>query len=704
LDQLKKVSGKEGITLERYRNIGIMAHIDAGKTTTTERILYYTGREKAIGEVHEGEATMDWMEQERERGITITSAATTTFWAGHRINIVDTPGHVDFTLEVERSLRVLDGAVAVFDGVAGVEPQSETVWRQANKYQVPRMCFVNKMDRAGADFYRDVQMMVDQLGCRPVPIQLPIGCHSTFKGCFDLVRMKALLWRGDEMGAKFDEVDEIPEGMQELVEEYRAKLVEAAVEQDEEVLEAYLESGEEPSVDELKRCIRKGTLSFSMVPVLCGTAFKNKGVQPLLDAVIDYLPSPLDLPPTKGKNPKDEEEVMERTVSPDEPFSGLAFKVANDPYMGSLTFFRIYSGKMTAGDMFLNPRTKQKERCGRMVLMHSNKREEIKEAGTGDIIALIGLKNTTTGDTLCDPANPIVLEKMDFPEPVIKVACEAESQKDSDKMVDALAKLAAEDPSFRFSRDEESNQTIIEGMGELHLDIIVDRLRREFKVNASVGAPMVAYRETITQSHEMWYTHKKQTGGSGQYAKVQVVYEPNPGEGFEFANEIRGGAIPKEYIPAIIKGTEAEMNGGIKAGYPVVDLKVRLTDGQFHPVDSSAIAFEVAGRAAFREGSQQCSPIILEPIMAVEVITPEEYMGGIIGDLNSRRGMIQQLGKRGNLELIQANVPLACMFSYIENLRGMSKGRASFSMEFKKYDAVPENVAAEIAGARSQST
>lgn len=697
LDQLKKVSGRKGINLDKYRNIGIMAHIDAGKTTTTERILYYTGREKSIGEVHEGEATMDWMEQERERGITITSAATTCFWNDHRINIVDTPGHVDFTLEVERSLRVLDGAVAVFDGVAGVEPQSETVWRQANKYNVPRMCFVNKMDRLGADFFRCVQMMVDQLGCKPVPIQLPIGKDATFVGVVDLVKMKALIWKGDEMGAKFEETD-IPANMKEQADEYRAKLVEEACEQDEEILEAYLETGEDPSEEDLKKCIRKACCSFSFVPVMCGTAFKNKGVQPLLDAVVDFLPSPLDIPDTVGKNPKNEEEQLTRKASPDEPFSGLAFKVANDPYMGTLTFFRIYSGKVKSGDSFYNPRSRTKERFGRMVLMHSNKREEIKEASTGDIIALIGLKDTTTGDTLCAMDNQIVLERMEFPEPVIKVACEPESQSDADKMTEALAKLAAEDPSFRFSRDEESNQTVIEGMGELHLDIIVDRLKREFKVNASVGAPQVAYRETITTEHTMWYTHKKQSGGSGQYAKLQVTFEPNPGEGYEFVNDIRGGAIPKEYVPGVMKGTEAEMLNGIQAGYPVVDLKVRLIDGAFHPVDSSVLAFEIAGRAAFRECSKECSPIILEPIMKVEVTTPEEYMGGIIGDLNSRRGVIQNLSTRGNLQLIQCNVPLARMFSYIAELRSLSKGRATFSMEFAKYEPVPENIAEELVG------
>eukprot|EP00930_Biecheleria_cincta_P091015 TRINITY_DN804_c0_g1_i1.p1 TRINITY_DN804_c0_g1~~TRINITY_DN804_c0_g1_i1.p1 ORF type:complete len:829 (-),score=175.35 TRINITY_DN804_c0_g1_i1:257-2686(-) len=700
LDQLKKIAGKDGdIPLEKYRNIGIMAHIDAGKTTTTERILYYTGREKDIGEVHEGEATMDWMEQEQERGITITSAATTAFWGDHRINIVDTPGHVDFTLEVERSLRVLDGAVAVFDGVAGVEPQSETVWRQADKYKVPRMCFVNKMDRNGADFYKDVGMMVDQLGCNPVPIQLPIGNGIDFKGVFDLVEMKSKIWTGEELGAAFDVTDTIPAGMEELVEKYREELIEKAVEQDEETLEAYLESGEPPSTEQLKRCIRKGVMAMNgFVPVLCGSAFKNKGVQTLLDAVVDYLPSPLDIPPTKGKNPKDEEEVLERKNVADEKLSSLAFKVAADPYIGTLTFLRIYSGSIKSGDMVWNPRSKTKERLGRMVLMHANKREEIKSAKAGDIIAVVGLKDTTTGDTLCAMDAPIVLEKMDFPEPVIKVACEPASQSDADKMNESLAKLAAEDPSFRFSRDEESNQTVIEGMGELHLDIIVDRLKREFKVEAKIGKPQVAYRETIGAPVEFWYTHKKQTGGSGQYAKIQMSYEPNKGQGFEFENVSIGGNVPKEYLPGVIRGTEGEMSNGIQVGFPVVDIKAKLKDGASHPVDSSIMAFEIAARAAWRENAPLASPVILEPVMKVEVLTPEDYLGGIIGDINSRRGIIQNLSTRGNLHVIQANVPLAEMFSYIASLRDLSKGRANFCMELGQYETVPENIAATIAG------
>merc|ERR1719343_1996759 len=709
LDQLKEVSGKQGISLDKYRNIGIMAHIDAGKTTTTERILYYTGREKSIGEVHEGEATMDWMAQERERGITITSAATTAFWNDHRINIVDTPGHVDFTLEVERSLRVLDGAVAVFDGVAGVEPQSETVWRQANKYNVPRMCFLNKMDRTGADFYFCVQTIIDLLGSVPAVLQLPIGTESDFLGVIDLVTMEAIVWRGEDLGASYDviplaECNDIPLVDDELkakAAEWREKLVEIAVEQDEEALMMYLE-GEEPDVPTLKKLIRKGTLDLQFVPVLTGTAFKNKGVQPLLDAVIDYLPSPLDVPAVKGKNPKDEEEVLERNCSADEKFSGLAFKVATDPYIGTLTFFRIYSGQVKSGDMMYNPRTKTKERFGRMVLMHSNTREEIKTASTGDIIALVGLKNTTTGDTLCSLDAPIVLERMEFPEPVIKVACEPATQSDSDKLLEALQKLAAEDPSFRFSRDDEGNQTIIEGMGELHLEIIVDRLKREFKVEAQVGAPMVAYRETITSDKEFWYTHKKQTGGSGQFAKVNMVLQPNPGEGFQFVDEIRGGAIPKEYIPGVVKGVEAEMSNGIQANFPVVDVTVKLIDGAFHSVDSSVMAFEICGRAAFREGARECTPIIMEPVMKVEVVTPEEYMGNIIGDLNSRRGQVQNLEARNNLQVIEANVPLSEMFSYIASLRSLSKGRATFSMEFGKYDPVPANIADDIMGKSSK--
>jgi elongation factor G len=642
---------------------------------------------------------MDWMEQERERGITITSAATTAFWNDHRINIVDTPGHVDFTLEVERSLRVLDGAVAVFDGVAGVEPQSETVWRQANKYNVPRMCFVNKMDRDGADFYKDVQMMVDQLGCNPVPIQLPIGSGKSFEGMYDLVSEKSLIWLEDKLGAKFEVRDEIPAGMEDLIAEYRENLVEKAVEQDEAVLEAYLESGEPPSVAEMKRCIRKATIGFDFVPVLCGTAFKNKGVQPLLDAVVDYLPSPLDIEDTVGKDPKDSSQELVRKNVADEKFSGLAFKVATDPFIGTLTFFRIYSGSIKAGDTMINPRTRQKERFGRMVLMHSNTREEIKEANAGDIIAVVGLKDTTTGDTLCDLKEQIVLERMEFPEPVIKVACEPNTTKDNDKMMESLAKLAAEDPSFRYSRDEDSNQTVIEGMGELHLDIIVDRLKREFKVECSVGAPQVAYRETISKPFDGWYTHKKQSGGSGQYAKIKVNYEPNPGEGFVFDNQCTGAVLPREFVAPVLRGTEQEMLNGIKAGFPVVDVKATLTDAATHPVDSSTIAFEVAARGAWREAGAQCDPLIMEPTMAVEVTTPEEYMGNIIGDLNSRRGLVNNISDRGNMKIVDANVPLSGMFSYIADLRSNSKGRATFSMEFAEYKTLPENLAAEMTSA-----
>jgi len=704
IDQLKEqLDGEKSMSLDRYRNIGIMAHIDAGKTTTTERILYYTGRETAIGEVHEGEATMDWMEQERERGITITSAATTAFWKGNRINIVDTPGHVDFTLEVERSLRVLDGAVAVFDGVAGVEPQSETVWRQANRYDVPRMCFVNKMDRGGVDFYRCVDMMVSQLGTVPIVVNLPIGKESIFEGVFDLVNMKSLIWQGEELGAKWVESDDIPEGMEDLVEEYREKLVELALEQDEDLLNDYLENGTIPSAEDLKKCIRKGTLSFSFVPVLAGSAYKNKGVQPLLDAVIDYLPSPLDLPPVKGTDPDDPEKELTRELTLEEKFSGLAFKVATDPYIGTLTFFRVYSGSITAGSMALNPRTGDKERLGRMVLMHSNKREEVKYAGAGDIVALVGLKDTTTGDTLCDKSAPITLEKMDFPEPVISVACEPATKDDGDKMMDALAKLAAEDPSFRFSRDSENNQTLIEGMGELHLEIIIDRMKREFKVNAQAGRPQVSYRETIGSPKEFTYLHKKQTGGSGQYAKIKCIYEPNPGNGFEFSNEIIGGVVPKEYVPGVIKGTEYEMSRGIRCGYPVVDVKVRLVDGAFHAVDSSVQAFDTAGRAAWRENAKECQPILLEPVMMVEVLSPEESIGSVIADLNARRGMIEELGQRLNLKTVKCKVPLAEMFAYVNNLRQMTKGRATFSMEFCEYAQVPENIAAEVAEGRTKA-
>ena len=681
-------------SLNTYRNIGIMAHIDAGKTTTTERVLYYTGRSYKIGEVHDGNATMDWMEQEQERGITITSAATTCHWNEHRINIIDTPGHVDFTIEVERSLRVLDGAVAVFDSVAGVEPQSETVWRQADKYKVPRICFVNKMDRIGADFYRCVSMIVDRLGAVPLVTQLPIGSESDFVGVVDLLSMKAVRWLDESLGAKF-EVVEIPEDLKAKAEEYRTSLVELAVEQDEEALEAYLE-GDEPSLDTLKRCIRIGTLSSSFVPVLCGSAFKNKGVQPLLDAVVDFLPSPLDVESVKGIVPDSEEEVV-RESDDAVPFSGLAFKIMNDPFVGSLTFVRIYSGVLEAGKTVANTVKDKKERVGRMLEMHSNSREDIKEARAGDIVALAGLKDTTTGDTLCDPLSPVILERMDFPDPVIEVAVEPKTKVDQEKMGTALARLAAEDPSFRVTSDHESGQTIIKGMGELHLEILVDRMRREFKVDANVGAPQVAYRETITQSAEIDYTHKKQTGGSGQFARLKLILEPLPvGSGFEFENKVVGGSVPREYIPGVEKGLESSKETGVVAGFPLIDFKATLVDGASHDVDSSVMAFEIAARAAFREGIPKCAPKLLEPVMRVEVVTPEDYMGDIIGDLNSRRGNVSGMDQRGNARVINAMVPLANMFGYVNTLRSMSQGRSQYTMHFDHYEQVPQAVADEV--------
>ena len=680
--------------LEKYRNIGIMAHIDAGKTTTTERVLYYTGRSYKIGEVHDGNATMDWMEQEQERGITITSAATTCFWRDHRVNIIDTPGHVDFTIEVERSLRVLDGAVAVFDSVAGVEPQSETVWRQADKYRVPRMCFINKMDRIGADFYRCVSMIKDRLGAVALVTQLPIGVESDFVGVVDLVRMKAIRWLDETLGAEF-EVTDIPADMAEQAATYRAELVELAVEQDEAALEAYLD-GTEPDEDTLRACIRKGTLASAFVPVLCGSAFKNKGVQPLLDAVVDYLPSPSDVGNVKGEL-LDGETQATRSPSDDEPFSGLAFKIMNDPYVGSLTFVRIYSGILQAGSGVMNTVKDQRERIGRMLLMHANTREDIKEARAGDIVALAGLKNTTTGDTLCDPAKPIILERMIFPEPVIEVAVEPKTKSDQEKMGSALARLAAEDPSFRVSTDNESGQTIIKGMGELHLEIIVDRMRREFKVDANVGAPQVAYRETITRKAEIDYTHKKQTGGSGQFARIKLVFEPGePGSGFEFTNETVGGVVPKEYVPGVDKGLKTSRETGVLAGFPVIDFQVKLIDGAYHDVDSSVLAFEIATRAAFKEGIAKAGPRLLEPIMRVEVVTPDEYMGDIIGDLNSRRGQVNGMDQRGNARVIGAMVPLANMFGYVNTLRSMSQGRAQYTMHFDHYEQVPQAVADEV--------
>ena len=680
--------------LEMYRNIGIMAHIDAGKTTTTERILYYTGVNHKIGETHDGAATMDWMEQEQERGITITSAATTCYWKGHRINIIDTPGHVDFTVEVERSLRVLDGAVTVFDSVAGVEPQSETVWRQADKYNVPRICFCNKMDRIGANFYRCLDMIVDRLGARPMAIQLPIGAEADFKGIVDLVRMKAIVYTGDTADSPIEE-KEIPADLQEKAAEYRNQLVEMAVEQDEAAMEDYLE-GKEISEETLKKCIRKGTLSQDFVPVLCGTAFKNKGVQPLLDAVVDYLPSPMDIPAIRGVKPGTDIEE-DRHPSDSEPLSALAFKIMNDPFVGSLTFTRIYSGTMTAGSYVYNSVKDKKERIGRMLLMHANKRDDIKEAHAGDIIALAGLKDTTTGDTLCDADKPIVLENMVFPDPVIQLAVEPKTKADVEKMGLALSRLAMEDPSFRVTSDPDSGQTIIAGMGELHLDIIVDRLKREFKVDANVGDPQVAYRETITKPCDIEYTHKKQSGGAGQFAKVKIKFEPTEDHtGFEFINTVVGGNVPKEYIPGVEKGLRSAMDSGVLAGYPVTGVRCNLYDGAYHEVDSNVMCFEIAARAAFREGMRQADAKILEPIMKVEVVTPEEYMGDIIGDLNSRRGLVNGMDQRGNARVIDAFVPLANMFGYVNTLRSLSQGRAQFTMIFDHYSEVPRDIAETI--------
>ncbi|MDX1923878.1 MAG: elongation factor G [Rickettsiaceae bacterium] len=684
------------IPLQDTRNIGICAHIDAGKTTTTERILYYTGKSHKIGEVHEGGATMDWMEQEQERGITITSAATTCFWGDKRINIIDTPGHVDFTIEVERSLRVLDGAVAVFDGVAGVEPQSETVWRQADKYKVPRMCFINKMDRMGANFFRCVSMIVDRLGAKPLVTQLPVGLEDQFKGLVDLIKMKAIIWKDESLGAEFT-YEDIPADMKVDAESYRSKLIDMAVEVDDALMEKYL-SGEELTEAEIISCIRKGTITGAFVPVLCGSAFKNKGVQPLLDAVVNYLPSPVDVGSVKGIDVKTENEV-ERKCSSSEPFSALAFKVMNDPFVGSLTFIRIYSGKLTAGTSVTNTVKDQRERVGRMLLMHANEREDVKEAGAGSIVALAGLKNTTTGDTLSDQDHPIILEKMEFPEPVIELAVEPKSTADQEKMSLALQKLAAEDPSFRVASDPETAQTVIKGMGELHLEIIIDRMRREFKVEANVGAPQVAYRETITKKTEIDYTHKKQSGGAGQFARVKLIFEPlEPGSGFIFESKIVGGAVPREFIPGVEKGLENIKDTGILAGYPLIDFKATLIDGAFHDVDSSVLAFEIAAKGAFKEGMPKGDPKILEPIMAVEVVTPDEYMGDIIGDLNSRRGQMQSMEPRGNAQVISAHVPLAEMFGYVNTLRSLSQGRAQYSMVFAHYDQVPTHVAETIKG------
>ncbi len=680
--------------LEDYRNIGIMAHIDAGKTTTTERVLYYTGKSHKMGEVHDGAATMDWMEQEQERGITITSAATTAYWNDKRINIIDTPGHVDFTIEVERSLRVLDGAVALLDANQGVEPQTETVWRQADKYGVPRMIFVNKMDKIGADFFLSVQMIKDRLGAKPIVIQLPLGAESRFAGIIDLVRMKAVVWDDESLGANFHDAD-IPADLLDQAKEYRDLLVETAADVDEAATEAYLE-GKEIGQDQLKALIRKGTVTNQFVPILCGSAFKNKGVQPLLDAVVDYLPSPLDVPPIKAIDVKTGEET-DRPPSDTAPLSMLAFKIMNDPFVGSLTFCRIYSGKVESGSTLLNTVKDKKERIGRMLLMHANHREDIKEAYTGDIVALAGLKDVTTGDTLSDPAKAVVLERMEFPDPVIEVAVEPKTKGDQEKLGVALHRLAQEDPSFRVSVDHESGQTIIKGMGELHLDIIVDRMKREFKVEANVGAPQVAYRETVSRRADVDYTHKKQTGGSGQFARVKLTIEPNEqGKGYEFENKVIGGNVPKEYIPGVQKGVQSVVDSGVLAGFPILDVKVTLTDGAYHDVDSSVMAFEIAGRAAFREGALKAGPKLLEPMMKVEVVTPEDYVGGIIGDLTSRRGQVRGQETRGNAAVISAMVPLANMFGYVNTLRSMSQGRAQFTMQFDHYAQVPQAVAEEV--------
>ncbi|MET3580733.1 elongation factor G [Mesorhizobium robiniae] len=685
--------------IEDYRNFGIMAHIDAGKTTTTERVLYYTGKSHKIGEVHDGAATMDWMEQEQERGITITSAATTTFWKGrdgkmHRFNIIDTPGHVDFTIEVERSLRVLDGAIALLDANAGVEPQTETVWRQADKYRVPRMIFCNKMDKIGADFYRSVEMIGSRLGAHAVVMQLPIGAETEFKGVVDLVEMNALVWRDETLGAAWDVV-EIPEDLKARAEEYREKMIEAAVEMDETALENYLE-GKMPSNDEIRALIRKGTIAVKFYPMFCGSAFKNKGVQPLLDAVVEYLPSPADVPAIKGVDAKTDAEI-ERHADDSEPLSMLAFKIMNDPFVGSLTFARIYSGKLSKGISVDNTVKGKKERIGRMLQMHANSRADVEEAFAGDIVALAGLKDTTTGDTLCDPLHPVILERMEFPDPVIQIAIEPKTKNDQEKMGLALHRLAAEDPSFRVKTDEESGQTIISGMGELHLDIIVDRMRREFKVEANVGAPQVAYRETITRSQEQDYTHKKQTGGTGQFARVKILFEPNPESSeFLFESKIVGGAVPKEYIPGVEKGINSVMTSGPFAGFPMIGVKATLIDGAYHDVDSSVLAFEIAGRACFREAAPRLGVQLLEPIMKVEVVTPEDYVGSVIGDLNGRRGQIQGQEARGVAVVINAMVPLANMFKYVDNLRSMSQGRAAYTMQFDHYEPVPTAVAQEV--------
>ena len=704
-----------GYNLKRYRNFGIIAHIDAGKTTTTERVLFYTGKSHKIGEVHDGNATMDWMEQEQERGITITSAATTCFWlrtndglgfdahygtteeeAKFRFNIIDTPGHVDFTIEVERSLAVLDGAIVVLDANAGIEPQTETVWRQADRYKVPRIVYVNKMDKIGADFYKCVDMIKDRTGATPMAINMPIGSENDFAGLIDLVSMKEWVWDSEDLGATWS-IRDIREELLEKALSMRAALLELAVDQDDGWMEKYLE-GEEPDEISLRELIRKGTLAMDFVPVLCGSAFKNKGVQTMLNGVIDYLPDPLDVPPYMGFLPSDSNEVrnVERKADDSEPFSGLAFKIMNDPFVGSLTFVRLYSGMIKKGDALMNATKGKKERVGRMMMMHSNNREEIEEAFAGDIVALAGMKETTTGDTLCDPVKPVVLETMTFPAPVIEIAVEPKSKNDQEKMSTGLARLAAEDPSFQVSTDIESGQTIMKGMGELHLDILIDRLKREFKVEANIGAPQVAYRETITKEIEVDYTHKKQSGGSGQFARVKMTFSPNPDKDFEFVNSIKGGNIPTEYIPGVEKGLRQSKESGIIAGFPAIDFKVNLHDGAYHDVDSSVMAFEIAARAAFREGMKKASPVLLEPIMKVECVTPEEYMGDIIGDLNSRRGQVNGMDARGNAQVIKAMVPLANMFGYVNNLRSMSQGRAQYTMIFDHYDQVPQAVADEV--------
>ena len=695
------------VPLDRYRNIGIMAHIDAGKTTTTERVLFYTGKSHKIGEVHDGAATMDWMEQEQERGITITSAATTAYWTGqdknqYRVNIIDTPGHVDFTIEVERSLKVLDGAVCLLDGNQGVEPQTETVWRQGDKYGVPRMIFANKMDKVGADFDMCVETVQKRLGIDPVVLNFPVGIEGGFKGVVDVMRMKAIIWDSENLGASFHD-EEIPADLLDKAKAYREKMIERAVEMDDAAMADYLD-GKVPSDAVLKACIRKGTISLKIVPMLCGSSFKNKGVQPMLDAVVDYLPSPLDIGAVHGKLMyKDEDASRKPDVS--EPFSGLAFKIMTDPFVGTLTFVRIYSGKLDAGSYAINSSKDKKERIGRMLLMHANSREEIKTAQAGDIVALVGLKDTITGDTLCDPDKPIVLERMEFPEPVIEIAIEPKTKADQEKMGVALGKLVAEDPSFRVQTDQESGQTIMKGMGELHLDIKVDILKRTYGVEANVGAPQVAYRETITRAAEVDYTHKKQSGGTGQFARVIMTFRPinqstdkdlEKGANFNFVNSIVGGTVPKEYIPGVVKGLEGSKDNGIIAGFPVIDFEVELTDGAYHDVDSSALAFEIATRAAFKEGMAKAGPQLLEPIMKVEVVTPEEYMGDIIGDINSRRGQIANMEERGNAKVISAMVPLSSMFGYINLLRSMSQGRASYSMVYDHYEAVPSHIADEV--------